>query len=110
MLNEQPVPQKIEETQIFQECMVPVPAGRELLHQMTRRHIIQWQEVAKSQASRGPDFNSFWLYYVDRQHVHMAILHDVFQAILNLRIRFRTEVQKTVHLEGRPKSLSSGER
>lgn len=111
LLNERTPPQKLEEAQIFRSCMLAHDTGREILNQMCRRHILQWQEVAKGGGARDqPMYGSFWLYYVDRKHVEMSVMHDVLQAILNLRVRFRTEVQKTVHLEGRPRSLTSGER
>jgi len=111
LLNERATPQKVEEGQIFSTCMLPPDKGREVLNSMTRRHIVKWQEVSKTPGGRDVSlFSSFWLYYVERKSVEMALMHDTYQAILNLRIRFRAEHKKTVPLEGRPMSLTRDER
>jgi len=107
LLNEGHPPQKLEEGDIFTICMVPVGKGREILNAMVRRHIVLWQEVPKI---AGLLVSSFWLFYIDRNRVQLALLEQVFQTVLNLRIRFRVESAKTARLESRVHGLSSQER
>jgi len=107
LLNERTPPQKLEEKDIFRACMVPPEEGREILNAMVRRYIVTWQEVPRS--ANTPLSLSYWLYYVDRRRVELAILQNVMQATLNLRVRFRAESAKVVPLESRRDSLSGKE-
>eukprot|EP00747_Dinoflagellata_sp_TGD_P207189 gnl/TRDRNA2_/TRDRNA2_80787_c0_seq1.p1 gnl/TRDRNA2_/TRDRNA2_80787_c0~~gnl/TRDRNA2_/TRDRNA2_80787_c0_seq1.p1 ORF type:complete len:617 (+),score=82.57 gnl/TRDRNA2_/TRDRNA2_80787_c0_seq1:111-1853(+) len=107
LLNENQVPQKLDENQIFSACMVPANEGREVLNAMVRSHIVQLQEVPKG--GLAPLGMNFWLYYVNRNRLETALLRRAFHAILNLRIRFREESARTAHLESRPE-LSAEER
>jgi len=108
LLNERNPPQKLEEKDIFNTCMVPPAEGREVLNEMVRRFIIRWQEVPKS--ANTPLSASYWLYYVDRRRVELAVLQSALQAVLNLRTRFRAESAKVVPLESRRDSLTAKER
>lgn len=111
LLNERTPKQKLEEREISSKCMVKPEETREVLNNMVLRHIINWQEVAKREfTSQQPFGGSFWFYYIDESHVKICILHDVYQALLNLRVRFRTEVARTAPLESRCNSLNSEEK
>jgi len=112
LLNEGRIPQKLEEKDITSRCMVKPEQSREILNAMVLRHIVHWQEVAKRESTNSlqPFGGSFWFYYVDRKHLDMCMLHDVYQALLNLRVRFRTVVANTAPLESRAASLTSEER
>jgi len=108
-LSERDVPQKVEEKDIFSNCMVPASEGREILNTMARRSVISWQEVPR--ASSGPPLvGSWWLYHVDRKQVEQVMVMLVFKTILNLRVRFRAENAKMWALESRAASLTAEER
>jgi len=108
LLNESNPPQRLEEWQIFSTCMVPPTDGREVLNAMVRRSVVNWQEVPRS--SSLPLVTSYWLYYVDRRRLESALVWNVLQAILNLRVRFRQEMAKGAALESRANSLTKRER
>merc|ERR1711879_73243 len=93
-LREGQPPQKLEDNDIFSVCMVNPDQGREILNAMTCQCLISLQEVP-----RGLNIPSFWLYYVDPKRAEMAVLQSIYQAILNLRIRFRVESAKVAPLE-----------
>jgi len=99
LLNEGNPPQKLDESEIFRACMVPIAEGRDVLNSMVRRSFISWQEVPKS--ANTPLAASFWLYYVDRERAKSAMILSTLQAMLNLRIRFRIESAKVAPLESR---------
>lgn len=108
LLSEKNPPQKLEEKDILQACMVPLNEGREILNGMCRAHVVNWQELPKS--STGPYTGAFWMYYVDHKRVELMMLQGVLQSLLNLRVRFRVESRKTAPLESRVSSLTSAER
>lgn len=101
-------PQKLEENHIFNICMIPLQEGREILQAMVRHSVLQLQQVAKS--SDGAVANSVWLYYVDLRRVLANTEDLVLNAILNLRIRFRSENARIMPLESRSNSLTAKER
>lgn len=101
-------PQKLEENHIFNVCMIPLQEGREILQAMVRHSVLQLQQVARS--SDGAVANSVWLYYVDLRRVLASTEDLVLNAILNLRIRFRSENARIMPLESRSNSLTAKER
>lgn len=101
-LCEKTPPQKLDEKEIFQSCMVPQPEGREILNSMVRRGILRWQEVPRSASS--PLIHSFWLYYVDLHRVNAVLLQTALKMILSLRVRFRVQNAKMLPLESRASS------
>eukprot|EP00927_Polykrikos_kofoidii_P054990 TRINITY_DN49306_c0_g1_i1.p1 TRINITY_DN49306_c0_g1~~TRINITY_DN49306_c0_g1_i1.p1 ORF type:complete len:571 (+),score=86.76 TRINITY_DN49306_c0_g1_i1:76-1788(+) len=98
LVDRQP-PQKLEDKDIFQHCMVPQESGRETLNKMVARSVVMLQEVPKSAAA--PLAASFWLYYVDHRRAEIALFNSVVQATLNMRVRFRVETAKVAPLESR---------
>lgn len=102
-------PQKYEDKDIFDACMVSPQEGREILNNMVRSHFVHWQEVPKGGANPQP-YSSFWLYYVDIPRAEAAMTQNAMQAMLNLRVRFRVESKRTAPLETRVKSLTPMER
>ncbi|CAE8720054.1 unnamed protein product [Polarella glacialis] len=108
LLSDKDPPQRLEENQIFNSCMVPVAEGREILNNMVRRSLVQWQQVPRS--SDNAICSSYWLYYVDKQRVESALEEGALRALLNLRVRFCHESAKVVPLESRVNSLTAKER
>jgi len=108
LLSEANPPQRLEEWQIFSICMVPPAEGREALNEMVRRAIVNWQEVPRN--SSLPLVASYWLYYVDHRRLESALVWNVLQAILNLRVRFRQEMANGAALESRAGSLTKREK
>lgn len=96
LLNDRWPPQKLEEQQIFNTCMVPAEVGREVLYRMCCRHILKWQEVPKTQISLTA---SFWLYHVDPYSVWMVMLKNYMQTVLNIRISLRRTSARLAPLE-----------
>mmetsp|Transcript_24272 Transcript_24272/g.61859 ORF Transcript_24272/g.61859 Transcript_24272/m.61859 type:complete len:600 (+) Transcript_24272:108-1907(+) len=107
LLRESSPPQKLEDKQIFEVCFVQPLEGREILNEMVRRSIVNWQEVPRGGGA--PLTASFWLYYVDLRRLNASLLWNVLQAMLNLRVRFRLEVDKGRLLESRQGSLTKKE-
>mmetsp|Transcript_104689 Transcript_104689/g.207993 ORF Transcript_104689/g.207993 Transcript_104689/m.207993 type:complete len:566 (+) Transcript_104689:113-1810(+) len=108
LLNERNPPQKLEEKDIFNICMVPPEEGRAVLNAMVQSCVVSWQEVPRS--ANTPLSASYWLYYVDRRRVELTMLQSVLQAALNLRLRFAAESAVVEPLESRRDSLSARER
>lgn len=108
LLNEGKPPQKMEEAQIFSTCMVPPQEGRVILNDMVRRGIVQWQEIPKNATL--PIISSYWLFYTDPRRLQSVLLWNVTRSILNLRVRFRIEMQRGAPLESRRDSLTKVER
>merc|ERR1712048_194842 len=82
----------------------------EILNEMCRRSIVHWQEVPKSASTPNNNISLFWLYYVDRSRLKQQLLWNVYQSILNLRVRFRVETARVLPLESRRDSLNQKER
>merc|ERR1719203_1060045 len=107
LLSQRKPPQRLEDKEIFNSCMVPEAEGRILLHKMVTHGVIDTQEVPKSESSTFK--MNFWLYYIDVHRLQLAILEIVVQSILNMRVRFRVENSKVAPLESRRTSLTARE-
>lgn len=105
LLLEESPPQRLEEAYIFKVCMIPMLDGRELLQSMAKNSVLSWQQVARS--SDGAVANSVWLYYVDIRRMVPSMLDLAYNAMLNLRIRFRAESARVAPMESRALSLGS---
>lgn len=107
LLSEGNPPQRLEDSHIFNICMIPPTEGREILHAMITRGILTWQEI--SRGANSPLVASYWLHYVDRRRLEASLTWNVLQAILNLRVRFRVEMERGQLLESRQDSLTKKE-
>ena len=105
LLLEESPPQRLEEAYIFKACMIPMLDGRELLQSMAKNSVLCWQQVARS--SDGAVANSVWLYYVDIRRMVPSMLDLAYNAMLNLRVRFRAESARVAPMESRALSLGS---
>lgn len=98
--------QKLDEKDIHGICMMPETECREILNAMLARGIVSWQEVPKGALQfKEPKYNeSVYLYYIDRVRMQPAMLRNLYQGLLSLRIRFRTEIARNTKLESASES------
>lgn len=106
LLAEEDVPQKYEERDICQICMIPANNGREILNKMVQKNLVSWQEVPRTTSASSSIGNSLWLYYINRKRVDRVLQAMILKGMLNLRIRFGVEHGKTEKLENRRQGLN----
>ena len=115
--------QKLESSHIADICAISREGALKFLHALSTDGVCQIQEVPKvvgsaaMSAANGGGLSammravasSFWLYHVDDAKVRIALLSIVAKSIVNLRRRFRFEVNRQCKIEDRASVLTKVE-
>ena len=98
--------------QISEACLIGREETQKILHALTASGLVQMQEAGAGTArGRGaPAVTGSWQYIVDSGKAREALARQLCQTTLNLRRRFRLEVQRQTRMEDRAQSLTDSER
>ena len=99
--------------QVSEQCLVGREETQKILHLLTTEGLVQMQEGGASRAagrSQAVSGNNNWLYVVDQPKAREAVGRLMARAAVNLRLRFRAEVQRETRLSERAQALTDQER
>ena len=98
--------------QISEASLIGRDETQKILHALTASGLVQVQEAgAGAVRGRGaPAVAGSWQYIVDAGKAREALARQLCQTTLNLRRRFRLEVQRQTRMEDRAQSLTDSER
>ena len=99
----------IEESQIQGIVMIPTKETKSLTYQLLENNFIHLQELRKSMVSSTPS-KSFYLFYVDLNHVARMLLELSYKSLVNLMLREKFETtsnQRLLDKQDRIESLTA---
>ena len=99
----------VEESQIQGIVMIPTKETKSLTYQLLENNFIHLQELRKSMVNTAPA-KSFYLFYVDMNHVARTLLELCYKSLSNLILRKQSETmlnQRLLDKQDRIESIAA---